>query len=69
MSTLVDDVNLVLDLAEEADSLTMQRFGAVDLRIETKPDMTPATHADLDAETMLRGRLAERRPGYSVLGE
>ncbi len=69
MSTLVDDVNLVLDLAEEADSLTMPRFGAVDLRIETKPDMTPATDADLDAETMLRGRLAERRPGDSVLGE
>jgi len=69
MSTLVDDVNLALDLAEEADSLTMQRFGAVDLRIETKPDMTPATDADLDAETMLRGRLAERRPQDSVLGE
>jgi len=69
MSTLVDDVNLVLDLAEEADSLTMPRFGAVDLRIDTKPDMTPATDADLDAETMLRGRLAEQRPGDSVLGE
>jgi histidinol-phosphatase len=65
----VDDVNLVLDLAEEADSLTMPRFGAVDLRIDTKPDMTPATDADLDAETMLRGRLAEQRPGDSVLGE
>ncbi len=69
MSTLVDDMALVVELAEEADSLTMQRFGAVDLRIETKPDMTPATDADLDAETMLRGRLAERRPGDSVLGE
>ena len=69
MSTLVDDMNLALDLAEEADSLTMQRFGAVDLRIETKPDMTPATDADLDAETMLRGRLGERRPEDSVLGE
>jgi len=69
MSTLVDDMALVVELAEEADSLTMQRFGAVDLRIETKPDMTPATDADLDAETMLRGRVAERRPGDSVLGE
>jgi len=69
MSTLVDDMALVVELAEEADSLTTQRFGAVDLRIETKPDMTPATDADLDAETMLRGRLAERRPGDSVLGE
>jgi histidinol-phosphatase len=69
MSTLVDDLTLALELAEEADSLTMQRFGAVDLRVETKPDMTPATDADLDAETMLRGGLAERRPDDSVFGE
>ncbi|MCB0950262.1 MAG: histidinol-phosphatase [Mycobacterium sp.] len=69
MSTLVDDVKLAIDLAQETDSLTMHRFGAVDLRVHTKPDMTPATDADLDTETMLRGRLAERRPLDSVLGE
>lgn len=69
MSTLVDDVNLALGLAEEADALTMRRFGAVDLRVETKPDMTPATDADLDAETMLRDRLGEHRPQDSVFGE
>lgn len=69
MSTLVNDVKLARELADEADSLTMQRFGAVDLRVQTKPDMTPATDADLDTETMLRDRLAERRPQDSVLGE
>src|SRR5690606_32289389 len=51
------------------DALTMQRFGAVDLRVETKPDMTPATDADLDAEKLLRTRLAESRPQDSVFGE
>ncbi|MDW5613807.1 MULTISPECIES: histidinol-phosphatase [Mycolicibacterium] len=69
MSTLVDDLNLALRLADEADALTMQRFGAVDLRVETKPDMTPATDADLDAEKLLRTRLAESRPQDSVFGE
>lgn len=69
MNTLVDDVKLALQLADEADSLTMNRFGAVDLRVETKPDMTPATDADLDTETMLRGRLGELRPQDSVFGE
>ncbi|TRW81236.1 histidinol-phosphatase [Mycolicibacterium sp. 018/SC-01/001] len=66
---VADDLALALTLAEEADALTMQRFGAVDLRVETKPDMTPATDADLDTETLLRDRLAERRPDDSVFGE
>ena len=69
MKTLLDDMALALELADEADSLTMQRFGAVDLRVQTKPDMTPATDADLDAETLLRDRLAQRRPQDSVFGE
>lgn len=69
MNTLLDDMALALELADEADSLTMRRFGAVDLRVQTKPDMTPATDADLDAETLLRGRLAQRRPEDSVFGE
>ncbi|VEG52944.1 histidinol-phosphate phosphatase [Mycolicibacterium aurum] len=69
MSTLVDDVNLALQLADEADALTMQRFGAGDLRVETKPDMTPATDADLNAEKLLRARLAEQRPDDPVFGE
>lgn len=69
MSTLVDDLNLALQLADEADALTMKRFGANDLRVETKPDMTPATDADLDAERLLRSRLAEQRPDDPVFGE
>lgn len=69
MTTLADDVTLALQLADEADALTMRRFGAVDLRVETKPDLTPATDADLDAENLLRTRLGEDRPGDSVFGE
>jgi histidinol-phosphatase len=63
------DVALALELADAADALTMARFGAVDLVVETKPDLTPATDADLAAETLLRDRLTAQRPGDAVFGE
>jgi histidinol-phosphatase len=66
---VAEDLALALRLADEADALTMQRFGAMDLRVETKPDLTPATDADLDGEKLLRARLAEHRPDDSVFGE
>ena len=33
-------------LPTEADALTLDRFGALDLRVDTKPDLTPVTDAD-----------------------
>jgi histidinol-phosphatase len=69
MSLEADDLKLALELADEADSLTMARFGAVDLLIQTKPDMTPATDADFDVESTIRRRLTGQRPDDSVLGE
>ena len=64
-----DDVALALQLADRADALTLDRFGALDLRIETKPDLTPVTDADRSAEELLRDLLAEHRPDDAVLGE
>jgi histidinol-phosphatase len=69
MSLEADDLKLALELADEADSLTMPRFGAVDLVVETKPDLTPATDADLDVESTIRRRLTTQRPNDSILGE
>jgi histidinol-phosphatase len=69
MSTIADDVALALQLADRADALTLDRFGALDLRIETKPDLTPVTDADRSAEELLRDLLAEHRPDDAVLGE
>ncbi|MFB1296524.1 histidinol-phosphatase [Mycobacterium sp. pW049] len=69
MGTSETDLDLALRLADDADALTMQRFGAVDLRVETKPDMTPATDADLDTEKLLRAGLGRHRPDDSVFGE
>jgi len=63
------DLRYALELADAADALTLPRFRAVDLHVETKPDLTPVTDADRAAERMLRERIATERPGESVLGE
>ena len=69
MSPIAADITLALALADEADALTMDRFGALDLHIETKPDLTPVTDADRGAEEALRASLASSRPDDTVLGE
>jgi len=69
MSTVRDDMGLALRLADQADVLTMERFGALDLRVDTKPDLTPVTDADRSVEGALRGVLSQQRPDDPVLGE
>lgn len=69
MAVLTDDLSLALELADAADEITLARYGAVDLAVSTKPDMTPVTEADTAAEQAIRGRLADSRPGDLVLGE
>jgi histidinol-phosphatase len=63
------DLELALQLADLADSLTLPRFGAADLRVDRKPDLTPVTDADRDVERALRERLARERPAEAVVGE
>ena len=60
---------LALELAEIADVITVDRFRAADLVVETKPDLTPVTEADQAVERALRAHLAKRVPGHGVLGE
>lgn len=69
MSTVGDDMALALQLADHADALTLDRFGAQDLHVDTKPDLTPVTDADRTVETTLREVLAEQRPDDVVIGE
>jgi histidinol-phosphatase len=64
-----DDLALALELADIADSITLERFRAGDLLVETKPDMTPVTEADTAVERAVRDRLAAVRPEDSVVGE
>ena len=63
------DLAFALELADLADSLSLPRFRASDLRVETKPDLTPVTDADRAVERAVRERIAAERPGEGVLGE
>src|SRR6187200_3131145 len=69
MTAVRDDVALALRLADQADAVTMERFGALDLHVDTKPDLTPVTDADRSVEEALRDTLSQQRSGDSVLGE
>ncbi len=69
MSDSQDDLALALELAGLADEITMARFRAADLRVDTKPDNTPVTDADRMVEALVRKRIATARPSHAVLGE
>jgi histidinol-phosphatase len=66
---LTPELEFALSLADDADEITLARFGAHDLRVETKPDLTPVTDADRAVEERLRTRIAAERPGERVVGE
>ena len=63
------DLAYALELADVADALTLARFRAADLQVETKADLTPVTDADKAVERAIRERIARDRPGEGVLGE
>ncbi|GAA4404052.1 histidinol-phosphatase [Tsukamurella soli] len=63
------DLDLAHGLADAADRITTERFGAQDLRIDTKPDHTPVTDADRAVERRVRDLIARARPGDAVHGE
>lgn len=63
------DLEFALELADIADVITMKRYRAVDLAVETKPDMTPVTESDRAAELALRERITAAMPDDAVVGE
>jgi histidinol-phosphatase len=64
-----DDLRLAMSVVDQVDALTMSRFGAADLQVSTKPDLTPVTEADTDAERAIRSMLQRTRPRDMVVGE
>ena len=64
-----DDLRLAHVIADQVDALTMSRFKAQDLRVETKPDLTPVSDADRAAEDLVRSQLSRARPRDAVHGE
>ncbi len=68
-TSYTDDLRLAHVLADDADSLSQSRYQALDLRVDTKPDLTPVTDADRAVEEGIRRTLSKARPRDAVLGE
>ena len=63
------DLEFAHALADAADAVTLRRFRASDLRVDTKPDLSPVSEADRAAEEALRSLIASSGRGEGVLGE
>jgi histidinol-phosphatase len=63
------DLEFAQRLADAADAITTARFRALDLRVETKPDLSPVSEADRAAEERLRELVGSSGRGEGVLGE
>lgn len=64
-----DDLRLAHVLADAVERITMARFRADDLVVESKPDLTLVSDADKAAEELLRAQLARTRPRDAFIGE
>ena len=69
MADYSDDLRLAHVMADAADDVATRRFRALDLTVETKPDLTPVTDADRMVEDTLRNTLKRARPRDAVHGE
>jgi histidinol-phosphatase len=64
-----DDLALALAAADDADRVSLARFRAADLVVETKPDLTPVSDADRAVEAVVHARVAARYPQDAMRGE
>lgn len=64
-----DDLRLALILADQVDAITMSRFKALDLMVESKPDSSPVSDADRTAEEVIRAQLGRSRSRDAIVGE
>jgi histidinol-phosphatase len=62
-------LELALTAAREAGRLTLRYFQSDELAVELKPDASPVTVADRQAEQLLRARIAAQFPADAILGE
>lgn len=69
MSDFESDLELAKQLADAADAISLARFRSLDLKIETKPDLSPVTDADQAIEARIKEILAQQRPLDAFIGE
>lgn len=65
----MDDLTLAKELADIADRVSLARFRASDLVIDSKPDLTPVSDADKKIEQLIREHLLQNAPADGVIGE
>jgi histidinol-phosphatase len=63
------DLEFAHRLADTADAITTACFRALDLRVETKLDLSPVSEADRATEEAIREVVASSDRGEGVLGE
>lgn len=63
------DLELAQELADVADAISLERFRALDLKVESKPDRSPVTDADRSVEQALKAVLAAKAPNDALIGE
>jgi histidinol-phosphatase len=69
MPSMSSHLDVALELADLADAITLARFRAPDLQVDTKSDNTPVTDADRATEQALRDALQRLRPEQAIVGE
>ena len=68
MAGYADDLALAHLLADTADSISTARFRALDLHVESKPDLTPVSDADTAVENLLRQYKRAVHASHGVVG-
>ncbi len=63
------DLQLAVEMAEQAGRLTLAYFSRKSLQIFTKRDATPVTDADRTAEELMSSAILSHHPQDGVLGE
>jgi histidinol phosphatase-like enzyme (inositol monophosphatase family) len=61
-------VEFALEVAAQAGDITLRYFQK-ELEVERKPDSSPVTRADREAERIIRERIEKSFPGDGILGE
>lgn len=68
MSSTSELLNIALKASDLAERVILEHFNA-GVSVEWKPDNTPVTKADKQAEETMREFFAKETPGFGVIGE
>ena len=64
-----DFLRIALDATKNAEEILLSYYNADTLKVELKPDETPVTRADTEAEKAIRETIKQTFPEHGFLGE